>query len=204
MKTYKIKEIFGPTLQGEGSATGTAVHFVRFSGCNMWNGRPESRANSQCPFCDTDFFGGEMLSKEAILNQLVALGYSEHVVLSGGEPGLQVDEDLISFLSPYYTLHIETNGTVMLPDGIKHITVSPKVTAGKLIEQKITDLKLLFPSIRDGMGPEDFINIKAENYFLQPVDDENHESNIKGAVEYVLANPKWRLSLQTHKMLGLK
>lgn len=204
MKTYMVKAIFGPTIQGEGSAAGTVVHFVRFAGCNMWDGRKETQAESQCPFCDTEFRGGERLDAVTILMKLEELGPVFDVVLSGGEPGLQVDDDLIALLRMRYIVHIETNGSRELPVGIDHVTCSPKRPRAELKIKNVTDLKLLYPPIKEGLEPEAFLDFPSKFKFLQPVDDENKEANIAATVKKLYTLPGWRLSLQTHKIIGVE
>lgn len=205
MKTYMVKNIFGPTIQGEGSASGTVVHFVRFAGCNMWDGRPETRAQSQCPFCDTDFRGGERLTIQEIITKLRNLGSVQNIVLSGGEPALQANVDLIAALQANkYIVHIETNGSRVLPDGIDHVTCSPKRPREELKIEWAHDLKLLFPPIKQGLEPEAFLDFPAENKFLQPVDDVNSEANLKATIAKLYTLPGWRLSLQTHKIIGVE
>ena len=202
MKTYMVKEIFGPTIQGEGSAAGTVVHFVRFAGCNMWDGREDTKAVSRCPFCDTQFRGGSPMTAAQIRLKLVSLGHVENVVLSGGEPGLQVDDALVAELKQDYSLHIESNGSRSLPAHIDHVTISPKILP--INQFRITDLKLLYPPIHPELTIENVKDIPAQNYFLQPVMDENYEENVKATIQKLIENPGWRISLQMHKILGVE
>ena len=202
-KTYSIKSIFGPTIQGEGSMTGTPCHFIRFAGCNMWDGRPETKAESKCPYCDTDFFGGEKLTAEGILRQVNALGQVDWITLSGGEPALQFDGALSRVLKgDGYRLAIETNGTHQICGMVDHVTMSPKVPYDKLKFHWADDLKLLFP--HPTLKPEDFVQIRATNFYLQPIEDDNLKENTRLAVEYCLMSKgRWKLSVQIHKLIGL-
>jgi 7-carboxy-7-deazaguanine synthase len=200
-----VKEIFGPTIQGEGSEAGTVVHFVRFAGCNMWDGRPETKAKSRCPFCDTDFRGGTRMTAQEICDALAALSPVKHqVVLSGGEPGLQVDDNLVlTLFNSGHALHIETNGSRKIPFGIKHVTISPKVSREEVVQRFATDLKLLYPPIRPELTPEAFEGFPAQNFLLQPVMDDNYQANLQATLEKLKTLKGWRLSLQTHKILGV-
>lgn len=208
MRKYLIKEIFGPTLQGEGSRAGSAVKFVRFSACNRWSGNEGDRSKSVCWFCDTDFRGGERLTADEVLARLDTLGDSKTVVISGGEATLQLDFAFLETLQRGgYRMHLETNGSREISDiehYFEHITVSPKQS---LTDTRITfahDLKLLYPMVIDGVTPEYFESFPALNYFIQPVDGPDQSKNVALAVRYCLAHPKWRLSLQTHKILGVQ
>ena len=211
--TYAVKELF-LTLQGEGARAGRRAVFCRFSGCNLWSGLEKDRASANCNFCDTDFvgtdgFGGgkfrdpDVLAEtiERVWQEKVNGGGSPYVVFTGGEPALQIDSRLLCYLKGRgFECAIETNGTLELPPEIDWITVSPKsrtnlrVTAGN-------ELKLVFPQI--DLLPEELINLDFDNFFLQPMDSLNYEENLKTAVQYCLVNPKWRLSLQTHKIIGI-
>lgn len=199
---FTIKKIFGPTIQGEGALTGTLCHFIRFAGCNMWDGRPQTRARSLCPYCDTDFYGGEKMSIYQIIDKLKALGDVKWVVLSGGEPMLQVTEDLVRDLQFHgYQVMIETNGSIPIDFFIDHVTVSPKIARGEIKVQWVHSLKLLYP--HPFLKPEDFEDFACHEKFLQPIEDENWKKNITNTLEYVRkSGGKWRLSLQTHKMIG--
>jgi len=208
LKTYLIKKIFGPTLQGEGTWTGTVVKFVRFSGCNKWNGLPKDKENSVCFFCDTDFYGGDKLTSSQIVNQLNLLGSCKTVVLSGGEPTLQLDPELILTLKKNgYKLHLETNGSKNIDhyfDLLDHVTVSPKQP---IQETKITkghDLKLLYPPPIKNTDPHDFEKFDCVNKFIQPLEDRDWEANTKKSVDFCASNSDWRLSLQIHKILGVE
>jgi len=208
MKTYLIKKIFGPTIQGEGSKAGTAVKFIRFSGCNKWSGRDQDKAKSVCWYCDTDFYGGEKLTIEEIIEQLEALGPVKHVVLSGGEPMLQVDRALLNTLySLNYRIHLETNGSKEVGDlflYFHHITVSPKQGFNETAMLTATDLKVLFPFISSEITADSFKEFKAQNRFIQPLYTSRYDQNLLDAIEWVKNNQGWRLSLQTHKILGVE
>lgn len=204
MKKYKVKEIFGPTIQGEGSKAGTVVMFLRLSGCNRWSGRPEDKAESICNFCDTDFLGGTMMSAQEILKQLRAISNDvREVVISGGEPMLQLDVDLARTLwMNDYKIHLETNGSIEIPlelyTYMSHVTVSPKQHWVHTKQRFATDLKLLYPWVDHGVSDEGFKEFKAVNRFIQAV------WGIPGAVEKVLQTPGYRLSVQLHKVLGVQ
>lgn len=189
---FTVKEIFY-TIQGEGANAGTPAVFCRFSGCNLWSGREKDRARAICKFCDTEFVGGEKYR----LYELVAAIQSfpkALVVFTGGEPMLQLTEDLISSVGD---CSVETNGTIDRVPGDYWITVSPK--AGTVL--KITEgdeLKLVYP--QDGIDPNDFIHMDFDNFYIQPKGLESSEA----AIEYVKQNPSWKLSVQTHKYLGIR
>ena len=207
---YQVKEIF-LTLQGEGAQAGRTAVFCRFSGCNLWSGREQDRDNAVCSFCDTDFvgtegpdggsFAGAEILTEAILEQWQ--GSTEHrfVVLTGGEPMLQVDEKLISALHRHgFEIAIETNGTFAVPRSIDWICVSPK--AGTEVVQRSGDeLKLVYPQAN--LAPSDFAGLEFRYRYLQPMDGPDLIANTAGAVAFCRSNPHWRLSLQTHKLIGI-
>lgn len=211
---YRVKEIFY-TLQGEGVQTGRPAVFCRFSGCNLWSGREEDRAGSICGFCDTDFVGtdgargGVFHDAEELVkavSETFPFGKSTEaarfVVLTGGEPALQVDRELIAGLHKEgFETAIETNGTVPLPQGIDWVTVSPKAGT-KLAVRSGDELKLVYP--QKGVLPEAFEDLRFRNFLLQPKYCQDLKKNTKQAVQYCLAHPRWRLSLQTHKILGLR
>lgn len=208
--TLAVKEIFF-TLQGEGANTGRAAVFCRFAGCNLWSGREADRATAECTFCDTDFvgtdgpgggsFATEAALADAILRAWPAGRAAPFVVLTGGEPLLQVTPALIDALHARgFEIAVETNGTVAAPDGLDWVCVSPK--AGQALAQVTGDeLKLIYPQA--GAEPERFEGLGFDHFFLQPMDGPAREANTKLAVEYCLAHPRWRLSLQTHKLLGI-
>ena len=208
--SYAVKEIF-LTLQGEGAHAGRAAVFCRFSGCNLWSGREEDRAGAVCTFCDTDFVGmdGTLGGRYATADDLaetVAAQWtgtgSRYVVLTGGEPLLQVDDALVAALHTRgFTIAIETNGTVDPPDGIDWICVSPKAGANLRI-RKGHELKLVYP--QDENRPEDFAALAFERFSLQPLDGPDIAENTARAIEYCLRHPQWRLSVQTHKTLGIR
>jgi 7-carboxy-7-deazaguanine synthase (Cx14CxxC type) len=210
--TYAVKEIFF-TLQGEGANTGRSAVFCRFAGCNLWTGREQDRGEAVCQFCDTDFVGvdgpgGGKFASPGALAQAVADCWptsSFHarplVVCTGGEPLLQVDGDLVEALhSQGFEVAIETNGTQHAPVGVDWICVSPKARADLLL-QSGDELKLVFP--QEGAEPERFESLDFRHFFLQPMDGPNREENTQLALRYCLEHPQWRLSLQTHKLLGI-
>lgn len=209
--TYAVKEIFY-TLQGEGAHAGRPAVFCRFAGCNLWSGRDEERATAVCAFCDTDFvgvdgtFGGRYGTAAQLVNALAANVPSEwrepFVVCTGGEPALQLDAPLIEKLHQRsFRVAVETNGTKPLPAGIDWVCVSPK--GGTRLRQVAGDeLKLVYPQV--GVDPESFACLDFDEFFLQPLDDADRERNTALAIEYCLAHPRWRLSLQTHKYLGIR
>ncbi len=211
---YRVKEIFY-TLQGEGVQTGRPAVFCRFSGCNLWSGREEDRAGSMCGFCDTDFVGtdgarGGVFDDAEELVKAVSEAFpfekstkaARFVVLTGGEPALQVDGDLIAGLHKEgFETAIETNGTVPLPQGIDWVTVSPKAGT-RLAVRSGDELKLVYP--QKGVLPEAFEDLRFRNFLLQPKYYPDLKNNTNQAVQYCLAHPRWRLSLQTHKILGLR
>ena len=226
---YSVKEIFY-TLQGEGAQTGRAAVFCRFAGCNLWSGREADRASAICKFCDTDFAdtsgpGGGKFATAEMVADAVAIAWSEHglpgpqmrgtrgtraseiaqgkpyVVCTGGEPLLQLDEPLIAALHARgFEIAVETNGTVEAPEGIDWICVSPKADA-RLVQTTGDELKLVYP--QPGAEPERFEKLNFRHFFLQPMDGPVREANTKLALEYCLAHPQWRMSLQTHKLLGI-
>ena len=202
-KTYAITEIFR-TIQGEAGKAGLPVVFLRFAGCNMWSGRPEDRAESQCPFCDTDFLMRERLTAEEILARIQALTAGtaiEWVWVSGGEPLLQLDRWLAWQLRQAgYRLGVETNGTQKVKAPIDWLVVSPK--ARDIVVDRCNDLKLLYP--HPTLRPEDFMHVFATNgKWLQPIEDENWAANTAATIERLYTLPGWRLSVQTHKYLEI-
>ena len=207
---YAVKEIF-LTLQGEGAQTGRSAVFCRFAGCNLWSGREEDREGAVCKFCDTDFAGtdgtkgGKYTAEDLARTIEQEWGDDRHhrfVVLTGGEPLLQVDEALIAALHGVgFEIAIETNGTIEPPEGLDWVCVSPKAGAA-LVVQTGNELKLVFP--QQGAVPEDFADLAFENFSLQPMDGPNVAENTKHAIAYCIKHPQWRLSLQTHKALGIR
>jgi len=208
--SYAVKEIF-LTLQGEGGQAGRPAVFCRFAGCNLWSGREQDRASAVCTFCDTDFVGmdgpggGRFADAEALAAAIEAAwtgGPDERlVVCTGGEPLLQVDPPLIAALHGRgFSIALETNGTLPAPDGIDWICVSPKADA-PLAQTRGQELKLVFP--QPGVDPARFEALDFERFFLQPMDGPDRAANTEAAIAYCLAHPRWRLSVQTHKYLGI-
>ena len=208
---YSVKEIFY-TLQGEGAQAGRAAVFCRFSGCNLWSGREEDRSSSQCRFCDTDFVGtdgiggGKFATAEELSAAVSAVWPQgtdgrKYVVLTGGEPLLQLDAELIKHLHlSGFEIAVESNGSLEAPDGIDWLTVSPK--AGVRLRQLHGDeLKVVYPQA--DMDPADFEALAFRHFFVQPKDDVAKAENTRAAVAYCMAHPRWRLSLQSHKVLGI-
>jgi len=208
---YGVNSVFGPTIQGEGPEAGVVCIFVRFSGCNMWDGRPETKAESNCPYCDTDFFSHDMLTCDAIMDRIKALDNGvEWIWLSGGEPLLQVDEWLIRRLHREgYKVAVETNGTVKPRPGVKVdlLTVSPKLPPQFLKIKKADSLKVLYPHPNPSIHPSAFDELKASWRYVQPVEIEDDpdatKRNIDATVQFALAHPAWRVGIQMHKMIGV-
>ena len=209
--SYAVKEIF-LTLQGEGMQAGRPAVFCRFAGCNLWSGREQDRAEAVCQFCDTDFvgtdgtLGGRYATAEelagAIAAQWTGGEADRYVVLTGGEPLLQVDAALIEALHGHgFAIAIETNGTIAPPDGLDWICVSPKA-ASELVVRKGHELKLVYPQVEN--TPEDFAGLAFERFSLQPMDGPDVIENTERAIAYCLKHPQWRLSVQTHKTLGIR
>lgn len=209
--TYSVKEIFY-TLQGEGGQAGRAAVFCRFSGCNLWTGREKDRAKAICQFCDTDFVGtdgeggGKFSTAQALAEKVRSLWPDSPsgkplVVCTGGEPLMQLDQALVDALHACgFEIAVETNGTQAAPQGLDWICVSPKAGA-PLVLTEGTELKLVFP--QPGAMPEQFAHLRFTHYFLQPMDGLEQKRNTRLAVEYCMANPQWRLSVQTHKVVGI-
>jgi 7-carboxy-7-deazaguanine synthase len=206
--TYRVKSIFGPTLQGEGSAAGTVVKFLRLAGCNRWTGLEKDKPASVCSFCDTDFRGGKPMTPESIIDELERLGSCRRVVITGGEPTLQLDEWLCAALvAAGYKIHLETNGSSSIQAygrWIHHVTLSPKQPISETKLEWCTDLKILYPLIHDGITMEQFSEFPAKHRFLQPVWDKDYEANVRATICRLYGNPEWRLSLQTHKIVGVE
>ena len=210
--SYAVKEIFY-TLQGEGAQTGRPAVFCRFAGCNLWSGREQDRASAICKFCDTDFAdtngrgGGNFASAEALAAAIDRTWPANSgpgnrfVVCTGGEPLLQIDTEVIDALHARgFEIAVETNGTIVAPAGLDWICVSPK--AGADFQQRSGDeLKLVYP--QPGAEPEQFEQMPFQHFFLQPMDGPALELNTTLALKYCLEHPRWRLSLQTHKLLGI-
>jgi 7-carboxy-7-deazaguanine synthase len=209
---YSVKEIFY-TLQGEGANAGTPAVFCRFAGCNLWSGREADRAAAVCNFCDTDFVGtdgpggGKFADAQALARAVEAAwptGVASHrfVVCTGGEPLLQLDPDAIeAFHARGFRVAIETNGTLAPPAGVDWVCVSPKASAALALRSG-NELKLVYP--QDDALPERFEALAFDHFFLQPMDGPARERNTREAIDYCLAHPRWRLSLQSHKIIGIR
>jgi 7-carboxy-7-deazaguanine synthase len=207
---YTVKEIF-KTLQGEGAQAGRAAVFCRFAGCNLWSGREEDRSSAVCQFCDTDFVGtdgpggGRFADAETLANAIerawAGTAPRRFVVFTGGEPLLQLEAALVKAVHDRgFEIAVETNGTQEAVAGIDWICVSPK--AGAELKQRTGDeLKLVYP--QPGAGPAEFEALSFRQFFLQPMDGPHREANTHAALKYCLDHPRWRLSLQTHKLLGI-
>lgn len=210
--TYSVKEIFY-TLQGEGANAGRPAVFMRFAGCNLWSGREEDRSTAVCRFCDTDFVGtdgiagGKYATPEALAHTIEAQWPSPThahrlVVITGGEPLLQVDTPLVEALHQRgFRIAVETNGTVLPPPGIDWLCVSPKL-GSTLVVQAGQELKLVYP--QEGGDPQQFAHLAFENFYLQPMDGPQQRHNTEAAITYCQQHPQWNLSLQTHKMIGIR
>jgi len=210
--SYSVKEIYY-TLQGEGARAGRAAVFLRFTGCNLWTGLERDRAKAVCKFCDTDFVGmdgpgGGRFADAAALAKAVAMQWPKdlraqpYVVCTGGEPLLQLDEVLIAALHEQgFEVGIETNGTLLPPANIDWICMSPKADA-PLVLRRGNELKLIYP--QEGAEPERYADLDFTHFFLQPMDNPERAANTEAATRYCLAHPQWRLSLQTHKLIGIR
>jgi 7-carboxy-7-deazaguanine synthase len=209
--TYSVKEIFY-TLQGEGAQAGRPAVFCRFAGCNLWTGREADRANAICKFCDTDFVGtdgeggGKFADSEYLaqtINDLWPTAYtaSKYVVFTGGEPLLQLDEALIASMHARgFEIAIETNGTLPVPEGVDWICVSPKM-GSQLVVHKGNEIKVVIPQLDQDLQAYEALDF--DNFFVQAMDGPAAHANTKLAIETCKRNPKWRLSLQTHKLLQI-
>jgi len=207
--SYAVKECY-LTVQGEGAQAGIAAVFLRFAGCNLWSGLERDRSKAVCQFCDTDFVGtnGPGGGKFKTATELVdhVAGFwpktgQKWVVCTGGEPALQLDASLIeAFHERDFKIAIETNGTLALPEGLDWICVSPKADA-PLVQKQGHELKLVYPQREN--RPEDFKDLKFDVFSLQPLDDKNQAAHSEAAFKYCLENPTWRLSVQTHKYIGV-
>jgi len=210
--SYQVKEIFY-TLQGEGANAGRPAVFCRFAGCNLWSGREQDRANAVCKFCDTDFvgtdgtLGGKFADADALANQIAAqwpAGDSAHrfVVMTGGEPLLQVDAELIAALHARgFQIAVETNGSIAAPEGIDWICVSPKAGA-PWVQRAGQELKLVWPQAGFDLG-----ELEAADFthrYLQPMDNPQRQQNTETCIQLCMERPAWRLSLQTHKITGIR
>ena len=212
--TYSVREIYY-TLQGEGAQTGRAAVFLRFAGCNLWTGREKDRARAVCKFCDTEFVGtdgpggGKFKTAEELAAAVEARWHvvseqnKPYVVCTGGEPLLQLDDAAIQALHEHgFEVGIETNGTLPAPAGADWICVSPKAGAA-IVQTSGDELKLVYPQQEREAQPERFEELDFEHFFLQPLDDEHRDTNTKATIEYCLEHPQWKLSLQTHKLIGI-
>ena len=211
---YAVKEIFY-SLQGEGAHAGRPAIFCRFTGCNLWSGQEKHRADAVCQFCDTDFVGtdgdgGGGFTNAVALAKAVVSYWPEsitdvihpYVICTGGEPLLQLDKDLIeAFHNEGVELAIETTGTLPVPEGVDWVCVSPK-SGSTVVVEKGDEIKLVYP--QEGHQPSDFVHLNFEHFFLQPMFDEDENDHVKETIEYCLTHPRWSLSLQSHKLLGLQ
>jgi 7-carboxy-7-deazaguanine synthase len=213
--SYAVKEIFY-TLQGEGAQAGRAAVFCRFAGCNLWSGREADRATAVCNFCDTEFVGvdgtggGKFESAQALAAAVAekwptdSSAGNRFVVCTGGEPLLQIDADLIDALHACgFEIAVETNGTIAAPAGLDWVCVSPKAAAA-LLQTSGDELKLVFPQSQSEADPGAFESLRFKHFFLQPMDGPGRAENTELALRYCLNHPQWRLSLQTHKFLGIR
>lgn len=212
--TYSVKEIYY-TLQGEGAQTGRPAVFLRFAGCNLWSGREKDRSNAVCRFCDTEFVGtdGSGGGKFGTADELSAAvadhwpqqrgSNTPYVVCTGGEPLLQLDTDAIDSLhSAGFEVGVESNGTIAAPANIDWLCISPKGRA-ELVQRSGDELKLVYPQIENEAQPVNFAGLDFRHHYLQPLDDEEIAANTRSAIDYCLQNPGWKLSLQTHKIIGI-
>ena len=209
--SYAVKEMFY-TLQGEGLRAGRPAVFCRFAGCNLWSGREEDRATAQCTFCDTQFVGtdgdggGKFETAELVAKAIAAKWPKKgegarYVVFTGGEPLLQLDEALIRAMHAQgFEIAIETNGTLAAPDGIDWICVSPKA-GNKLVQTRGQELKLVYPQA--GAEPHNFETLAFDHFLLQPMWGDRTQENMRAAARYCMEHPRWRLSVQTHKWIGI-
>jgi len=209
--SYAIKEIFY-TLQGEGAHTGRAAVFCRFAGCNLWSGREQDRASAVCQFCDTDFVGtdgdggGKFETADDVATAVAARWPANDtgerfIVCTGGEPLLQLDAPLIDALHRQkFFIAIETNGTLAVPDGIDWVCVSPKANA-PLVQRRGDELKVVYPQETD---PAIYADLDFKHWFIQPKDGPDAADSLRAAIRYCAQHPRWRLSLQTHKLIGLR
>jgi 7-carboxy-7-deazaguanine synthase (Cx14CxxC type) len=212
--TYSVKEIYY-TLQGEGAQTGRPAVFLRFAGCNLWSGREQDRARAICNFCDTEFVGtdgpgGGKFTTAKDLAAAVRAAWPESpvpdnlcVVCTGGEPLLQLDDAAIDALHEVgFEVAVETNGTLPAPAGLDWVCVSPKAAA-EVVQTSGDELKLVYPQAEPEAQPEKFADLQFSHYFLQPMDNADQDANVRAAIKYCLENPHWKLSLQTHKIVGI-
>jgi 7-carboxy-7-deazaguanine synthase (Cx14CxxC type) len=209
--TYSVKEMYY-TLQGEGVHAGRPAVFLRFAGCNLWSGLEADRSTAVCRFCDTEFRGtdgpggGKFVSADALADAVLEKwpgGDGAYVVCTGGEPLLQLDAALIDALHARgFEVGVESNGTLEAPEGIDWLCISPKASA-PLVQRRGNELKLVYPQSEADAQPARFEGLDFDHFLLQPLDDDRVADNTRAAVEYCLAHPRWRLSLQTHKAIGI-
>jgi 7-carboxy-7-deazaguanine synthase (Cx14CxxC type) len=210
--TYSVREIYY-TLQGEGAQTGRPAVFLRFAGCNLWSGREVDRQAAVCRFCDTEFVGtsgpggGKFPAAETLAAAVAALwppgSPGRYVVCTGGEPLLQLDEVLIDALhAAGFEVGVESNGTLAAPAGIDWLCISPKAAA-PVVQRSGQELKLVYPQEETEAQPGNFESLAFDHFFLQPLDGPDLAENTRRAVDYCLAHPRWKLSTQTHKILGI-
>lgn len=210
MKKYTIKEIFY-TIQGEGYNAGKAAVFCRFSGCNLWNGQEKDRLKSICSFCDTDFLGtngvlGGQYTLESLVDKITKLWpnfkRNKFVVFTGGEPLLQLDKLLINSLKANkFKVAVETNGTILPPLGIDWVCVSPKAKSNFIVK-KANEIKVIYP--QEKLDPKIYEELNFDHFYIQPLYDKNLKKNNKKAIKFILNNPKWKLSIQSHKYIGVQ
>ena len=212
--TYSVKEIFY-TLQGEGAQTGRPAVFCRFAGCNLWSGLERHRVSAVCSFCDTDFVGtdgqgGGKFESAELLADAVDAAWPErksmskkYVVCTGGEPLLQLDTVIINALHARgFEIAVETNGTIKVPEGVDWICVSPKGSS-KIVQISGDELKLVYPQIESEVYPEKFEGLDFTHKYLQPMDSPELQKNVSATIDYCMQNPDWKLSMQTHKIVGI-
>jgi 7-carboxy-7-deazaguanine synthase (Cx14CxxC type) len=212
--TYSVKEIYY-TLQGEGAQTGRPAVFLRFSGCNLWSGREQHRAEAICRFCDTEFVGtdgpggGKFETARELASAVLsrwpqdAIASSPYVVCTGGEPLLQLDAAAIDALhSAGLEVGVESNGTIQAPAGIDWLCISPKGSA-EVVQTTGHELKLVYPQVEEQAQPGNLESLDFEHFFLQPLHDEHLQENTRRTIDYCLQHPRWKLSLQTHKIIGI-
>ena len=212
--TYSVKEIYY-TLQGEGAQTGRPAVFLRFAGCNLWSGREQHRSEAICRFCDTEFVGsdgpgggkfasaGDLAAAVSAAWPTARTAANPYVVCTGGEPLLQLDSDAITALHDAgFEVGVESNGTIAAPGGIDWLCVSPKGSA-TLLQRSGHELKLVYPQAEAEAQPEEFEDLVFEHFFLQPLHSEALQLNTQETIDYCLKHPRWKLSLQTHKLIGI-
>jgi 7-carboxy-7-deazaguanine synthase len=212
--TYSVKEIYY-TLQGEGAQTGRPAVFLRFAGCNLWSGREHDRLSAVCKFCDTEFVGvdgpggGKFKTADELTAAVARKWPQQHssttpyVVCTGGEPLLQLDENAIESLHKAgFEIGVESNGTVAAPANIDWLCISPKGSA-ELVQKSGDELKLVYPQVEKQAGPENFADLDFKHHFLQPLDSPDIVENTRATIDFCLQNPRWKLSLQTHKIIGI-